>query len=111
MRRRSPMYAIVEIQGHQYVVEEGTVVEHELIRGAQPGERVVFDRVLMLRNGEGIQIGRPYLDGVRVVGEVEAVGKRPKVLIQRFRPKKGYRRLRGHRQPFMRTRIVTIERA
>ncbi len=105
------MYAIVEIQGHQYKVEEGTILEHELIRGVQPGETVVFDRVLLLRNGEGIQIGQPYLEKVRVVGEVEAVGKRPKVLVQRFRPKKGYRRLRGHRQPFMRTRIVAIERA
>jgi large subunit ribosomal protein L21 len=105
------MYAIVEIQGHQYKVEEGAVVEHELIRGVQPGERVIFDRVLLLRNGEGIEIGRPYVERVQVVGEVEAVGKRPKVLIQRFRPKKGYRRLRGHRQPFMRTRIVSIERA
>lgn len=105
------MYAIVEIQGHQYRVEEGTVVEHELIRGVRPGERVVFDRVLLLKNGDGVRVGRPYLEGVRVVGEVEAVGKRAKVLIQRFRPKKGYRRLKGHRQPFMRTRIVSIERA
>lgn len=105
------MYAIVEIQGHQYRVEEGASVEHELIRGLGPGERVVFDRVLLLRNGEAIEIGRPYLADVRVVGEVEAVGKRPKAVIQRFRPKKGYRRLKGHRQPFMRTRIVSIERA
>lgn len=105
------MYAIVEIQGHQYRVEEGTTVEHEPICGVQPGDRVVFDRVLFLRNGEEIRVGRPYLEEVRIVGEVEAVGKRPKVIIQRFRPKKGYRRKRGHRQPFMRTRIVSIERA
>ncbi len=105
------MYAIVEIQGHQYRVEEGTVVEHEPIVGAEPGSKVVFERVLLLRNGENIEVGRPYLEAVRVVGEVEAVGRRPKVLIQRFRPKKGYRRLKGHRQPFMRTRIVSIERA
>ncbi len=105
------MYAIVEIQGHQYKVEEGAVVEHELIRGVEPGEKVVFDKVLLLRNGDEVWIGRPHLEGVRVVGQVKEVGKRPKVVIQKFRPKKGYRRLRGHRQPFMRTRILSIERS
>ena len=104
------MYGVVEIGGKQYFVEPGLELIHEVIPGAKVGERVTFDRVLFLRNGEKIEVGQPYLPGVRVVGEIQEVGKLPKVIIFKFMPKKGYRRKRGHRQPFMRTRIVAIER-
>ena len=104
------MYGVVEIGGKQYFVEPGLELIHEVIPGVQVGERVTFDRVLFLRNGEKIEVGQPYLPGVRVVGEIQEVGKLPKVIIFKFMPKKGYRRKRGHRQPFMRTRIVAIER-
>jgi len=104
------MYGVVEIGGKQYFVEPGLELIHEVIPGVKVGERVTFDRVLFLRNGEKIEVGQPYLPGVRVVGEVQEVGKLPKVIIFKFMPKKGYRRKRGHRQPFMRTRIVAIER-
>ncbi|MGQ9700154.1 MAG: 50S ribosomal protein L21 [Candidatus Bipolaricaulaceae bacterium] len=104
------MYGVVEIGGKQYFVEPGLEVVHELVPGVQAGQKITFERVLLLRNGERIEVGKPYLSGVRVVGEVQEIGKLPKVFIFKFMPKKGYRRKRGHRQPFMRTKILAIER-
>ncbi len=104
------MYAVVEIGGKQYRVEAETEIVHELLPAVSVGERVTFDRVLLVRNGEGVEIGRPFVSGVHVVGQVTEAGRGPKVLIQRFSPKKGYRRKKGHRQPYMRTRILAIER-
>lgn len=104
------MYGIVEIGGKQYYVEPGVELVHELIPGVNPGDKVTFDRVLLLRNGAGLAVGRPYLADVRIVGEVVEVGKLPKVIVFKFAPKKGYRRKKGHRQPFMRTRILEIQK-
>ncbi|HAZ27134.1 TPA: 50S ribosomal protein L21 [Candidatus Acetothermia bacterium] len=104
------MYAVVEIGGKQYRVGTEDEIVHELIPGLNVGDKVTFDRVLFVRNGAGVEIGRPYLDSVQVVGEVLESGRGPKVIIQRFSPKKGYRRKKGHRQPYMRTRILTIEK-
>ncbi len=104
------MYGIVEIGGKQYQVEPGIEVTHELIPGVEVGQKVRLDRVLLIRNGDGVTVGRPYIRGAAVVGEVVEVGRGPKVVIQRFIPKKGYRRKRGHRQPFARTRILAIEK-
>lgn len=104
------MYAVVEVGGKQYRVEANAEIVHELLPNVNVGDKVTFERVLLLRNGAGVQIGRPYLAGVRVVGQVTEAGRRPKVIIQRFSPKKGYRRKKGHRQPYMRTRILAIEK-
>lgn len=104
------MYAVVEIGGKQYRVEEKAEIVHELLPAVAVGSQVTFDRVLLVRNGKGVEVGRPYVPGVQVVGEVVEAGRGPKVVIQRFVPKKGYRRKKGHRQPYMRTRILAIRR-
>lgn len=98
------------IRGKQYRVETEAEIVHELLPVVSVGDTVTFDRVLLVRNGEGVEIGRPYLTGVEVVGEVKETGRGRKVIIQRFSPKKGYRRKKGHRQPYMRTRILSITR-
>lgn len=104
------MYAVVEIGGKQYRVEAQTEVVHELLPAVAVGDKVTFDRVLLVRNGTEVEIGRPYVAGAKVVGEVLETGRGPKVIVQRFSPKKGYRRKKGHRQPYMRTRILAIEK-
>jgi large subunit ribosomal protein L21 len=104
------MYAVVEIGGKQYRVEPEAEIVHELLPTVNVGDKVTFDRVLLVRNGAGVEVGRPYLTGVKVVGEVVESGRGPKVIIQRFAPKKGYRRKKGHRQPYTRTRILAIEK-
>ncbi len=104
------MYAVIEIGGKQYRVQPGENVVHELVPGLQPGDEIIFDRVLLVRNGEGVQIGRPYVESAKVGGEVVEIGRHPKVIVQRFKPKKGYRRKKGYRQPYMKTVIRTIEK-
>jgi len=105
------MYAVIETGGKQYRVEEGTVLEHERLEGVAVGHAVEFDRVLLLVEESGtVRVGAPYLEGVVVKGEVQQDDRGPKVIVYKYKSKKGYRRKAGHRQPFMATAITAIER-
>jgi len=104
------MYAVIETGGKQYRVEEGTVLEHERLDGVEVGQTVGFDRVLLLVEDGKIRVGTPYLENVVVKGEVRRDDKGPKVVVYKYKSKKGYRRKSGHRQPFMATAITAIER-
>ncbi len=103
------MYAVIETGGKQYHVEEGTLLEHELLGGINPGDAVTFDKVLMLVTDDEVKVGDPYLKDVSVKGEVKEEGRGDKVTVFRYKSKKGYRRKKGHRQPYMRTLITAIE--
>jgi large subunit ribosomal protein L21 len=100
------MYAVFEDGSRQYRVSEGDVVKVDY-RAAEPGARVEFPRVLLYQGGEGLQIGRPALEGYRVLAEVVAHPS-TKLYIQHFRRRKNYRRLRGHRQPYTSVRVRSI---
>ena len=100
------MFAVFEDGSRQYRVSEGDVVQLDFRDGAE-GTRLEFGRVLLYQNNDDLQIGRPYLDGARVVGEV-AEQTKIKLYIQKFRRRKNYRRLRGHSQPYTRVRIRSI---
>jgi len=104
------MYAVIETGGKQYRVEEGTVLEHERLDGVEVGQTVDFDRVLLLVEDGKVRVGTPYLGNVVVKGEVRRDDKGPKVIVYKYKSKKGYRRKSGHRQPFMATAITAIER-
>lgn len=101
------MYAIIATGGKQYRVEEGRFVDVELLP-QNVGDAVVFDRVLMVNNGTEIKVGSPVIDGAKVTGTIQKEGKAKKVIIYKMRPKKHYRRKRGHRQPFARVMIEQI---
>ena len=103
------MYAVIETGGKQYRVEQGTLLEHERIDGLQAEDEVVFDRVLMLVNDGDVRVGTPHLDGVTVKGRVLAEERGDKVIVYKYKSKKGYRRKQGHRQFVMRTEITGIE--
>jgi large subunit ribosomal protein L21 len=100
------MYAVFEDGSRQYRVSEGDVVWVDF-RDVDPGSRVEFERVLLYQSGKDTQIGQPTVAGVRVQAEVV---DHPSVkhVIQKFRRRKTYRRLRGHRQPFTSVRIRSI---
>jgi large subunit ribosomal protein L21 len=105
------MYAVIETGGKQYRVEEGTLLEHERLEGVEVGQTVAFDRVLLLVDENGsIRVGTPYLERVVVKGEVREEDRAPKVIVYKYKSKKGYRRKSGHRQSFMATAITAIER-
>ncbi len=103
------MYAIIETGGKQYRVHEGMVLEHEILTGVDVGSDVRFDKVLLVARDEDVQVGAPYVDGAVVTGTVQEQGRGDKIIVYKYKSKKGYRRKQGHRQSFMATKITGIE--
>jgi large subunit ribosomal protein L21 len=100
------MYAVFEDGSRQYRVSEGDVVRVDY-REAEVGAHVEFPRVLLYHDGTTVQVGRPLVEGARVVGDV-VDHPTIKLYIQHFRRRKNYRRLRGHRQPYTAVQIRNI---
>ena len=99
-------YAIIATGGKQHKVAVGDRLRVELLQ-AVVGDSVTFDEVLALQDGQQLKVGRPRLDGARVVAKVVGQDKAAKVLIFKKKKRKQYRRTRGHRQPF--TEVVVEE--
>jgi len=102
------MYAIIESCGKQYKVAEGDVVFFEKL-DAEEGKKVSFDKVVLLSDNGKVQVGDPYVKGIKVEGKVVAHGKAKKILVYKMKPKKNYRRMQGHRQPYTKVEITTIK--
>ena len=102
------MYAIIETGGKQYRVTEGDVVTVEKLT-AEAGETIEFDRVLTVVKDGDVVIGRPLVDGAKVVAKVVDHGKGKKILVFKYKAKSNYRRRQGHRQPFTKVVIEKIE--
>jgi large subunit ribosomal protein L21 len=102
------MYAIIETGGKQLKVEVGQSIFVEKL-DLEEGSEVVFDRVLAVQD-KSTKIGTPYVKGAKVSGKVEKQGKERKIVIYKYKPKKGStRRKQGHRQPYTRVLIEAIE--
>ncbi|MBQ1489608.1 MAG: 50S ribosomal protein L21 [Eubacterium sp.] len=101
------MYAVIETGGKQYRVQAGDVVTVEKL-GAEVGESVEFDKVLVLSDDEGLKVGAPYVEGAKVTAEVVETGKAKKVVIFKYKSKKDYRKKQGHRQPFTTVEIKDL---
>ena len=100
-------HAIIETGGKQYRVTSGDVIFVEKL-DAEAGETVTFDKVLAI-TGEGENtFGTPYIDGKTVTGTVVKQGKAKKIRVYHMKPKKGYRKTQGHRQPYTKVEIGTI---
>jgi large subunit ribosomal protein L21 len=101
------MYAIIETGGKQYRVAEGDVVTVEKLDAAE-GDSLDLSNVLMLADGDAVQLGKPYLDGAKVTAEVKAHGRHPKVNIVKFKRRKHHLKRQGHRQSFTQLKITGI---
>ncbi|QKJ50580.1 50S ribosomal protein L21 [Providencia rettgeri] len=101
------MYAVFQSGGKQHRVSEGQTVRLEKLDIAT-GETVEFDQVLMVANGDEIQIGAPVVEGVKVKAEVVANYRGEKVKIVKFRRRKHSRKQQGHRQWFTDVKITVI---
>ena len=102
------MLAIIETGGKQHTVEIGRTIKVEKL-GTKAGEEVTFDRVLLFSDGNDKRmIGAPYLSQVTVTGKVVAEGKDKKVIAYKQKQRKGYRRKRGHRQPYAMVEITAV---
>jgi len=102
------MYAIIETGGKQYRVEEGTIIDVELLP-QEKGEAVNFDHVLAVKKDDKLHVGQPYLEGAVVRGKILDHGKGRKIIVFKYKAKKNYRRKQGHRQPYTRVLIEKIE--
>ena len=100
-------HAIIVTGGKQYRVAEGDVIFVEKLN-VEAGETVKFDKVLAVIDDAGSVFGTPVVEGASVSANVVKNGKGKKVRVYKMKPKKGYRRTQGHRQPYTKVQIESI---
>lgn len=100
--------AIIKTGGKQYLVKKGDKIRVEKIEKKE-GEEIVFNEVLLLKKGENILVGKPLVEGVRVIGKITKQGKGKKVIVFKHKARKRYKVKKGHRQPFTEVEIEKIE--
>ncbi|MCH7494447.1 50S ribosomal protein L21 [bacterium] len=100
--------AVVETSGTQMLVSEGITLTTDLL-DKEPGDEVVMDNVLLLIDGDKVTVGRPTVKGAKVTCEVAKHIKGPKLRVQKYKAKKNYHRILGHRQKYTELRVLRIE--
>lgn len=101
------MYAIIETGGKQYKVSEGDIIKVEKLE-VEEGDSYTFDKVLTIADGDNIKFGAPIVSDATVNASVIGNGKAKKVIIYKYKPKKGFHKKKGHRQPFTMLKIEKI---
>ena len=101
------LYAILETGGKQYNVKVGDTIRVEKLP-VNVGESITLDTVLLYANDDNVQVGKPYVSGISVNAHVLEQNRAKKVIVYKYKAKKGYHRKRGHRQPFTKLRIEAI---
>jgi large subunit ribosomal protein L21 len=101
------VYAIIRDRGMQYRVEKGQVVNIDLL-DVEPGSQIELSEVLLIGDGEAVQVGAPLVSGAVVKAEVLGIKKGEKIIVFRYRNKKRYRRRTGHRQRYTEIKISDI---
>ena len=101
------MYAIIETGGKQYKVQVGDEINVEKLAVAA-GDSFSFDKVLSILDGEGSVFGKPTIEGASVAAKVLGDGKAKKVIVYKYKAKKGFHKKKGHRQPFTKVKIEAI---
>jgi large subunit ribosomal protein L21 len=99
-------FAVIETGGKQYKVAEGNTLSVEKLPGHTVGDKVVFDKVLVLDDGTTTKVGTPYIAGAKVEVELIAEGKGKKIHIQKYKSKSRYKRRVGHRQAFAKVKVT-----
>ena len=102
------MYAIIETGGKQYRVSEGDVITIEKLN-VEPGDSYDVEKVLLVENDGQLQIGAPLVEGAKVTLKITKHGRGKKIIVFKYKPKKNYRRKKGHRQAFTMAVVEKIE--
>ena len=103
--------AIIETGGKQYVVTDGTVLNIEKLAAEgslKAGDKVTFDKVMLIDDGAKATVGTPYIEGAKVTGEFIEEGRNPTVTVIRYREKSRSFKKNGHRQPYAKVRITAL---
>ena len=103
------MYAVIETGGKQFQVREQDEIFIELLPETADGAEVIFDKVLLAEKSGGIVVGTPYVKGAEVKATVIKSGRAKKVTVFTYKPKKGEKRKKGHRQPYTKVKIESIK--
>ena len=102
------MYAVIESGGKQHRVEEGEVLQLEKLDAAA-GDKVKFDKILLVGEGGSVKIGKPYVEGSQVEAKVLKQGRGEKIKIIKFNRRKHFKKQQGHRQSFTEVEITGIK--
>ena len=102
------MYAVIKTGAKQHKVTEGDVLSVEKLIGDK-GDEVVFNEVLMVSDDKEVKIGRPFVEGAKVVGEIIAQKKGPKLIVYHMKRRKGFHKKTGHRQNLTSMKITKIK--
>ncbi len=102
------MHAVIKTGGKQYIVKPGDIIDIEKISG-EPGEEVNFEEVLLVSaDGEDVKVGSPVVESARVEGRIVKQKKGEKIVVFKFKRRKGYRKKAGHRQNLTSVEITSI---
>ncbi len=104
------MYAVFESGGKQHRIQKGDVIRVEKL-AAEAGDTLSFDQVLLVGEGDSVQVGAPFVKGAQVVVEVVSQGRGKKITVIKFKRRKNYRRKQGHRQDYTAIKVVDIKAA
>ena len=102
------MFAVIETGGKQYKVSEGDIIFVEKLE-VKEGDTIVFDRVKALSNGQSFEVGTPVVEGAKVTAKVLKNGKSKKIYVMKYKSKKNEKKKIGHRQPYTKVQIVSVE--
>ena len=102
------MHAVIKTGGKQYIVKPGDIIDIEKISG-EPGEEVNFEEILLVSaDGEDVKVGSPLVESARVEGRIVRQKKGDKIVVFKFKRRKGYRKKAGHRQNLTSVEITGI---
>ncbi len=103
-------FAVIQTGGKQYKVSVGDVLKIEKLDGDhKKGDKIVFDKVLMVDNGSDTTLGTPYIDGAIVEATFEEAGRNKKIDVIKYKQKSRYFKKNGHRQPYYKVKIAKLK--
>ena len=103
-------FAVIQTGGKQYKVKVGDEIKIEKILGDyKEGDKVVFDKVLLVDNGSDTTIGTPYIEKAKVTGSITKVGRLAKVNVIKYQQKSKYFKKNGHKQPYFQVKIEGLK--
>ncbi|MFA6554072.1 MAG: 50S ribosomal protein L21 [Candidatus Paceibacterota bacterium] len=103
-------FAVIQTGGKQYSVSKGDVISIEKLSDTQKeGDKIVFDKVLLVDDGKNTTIGTPFIEKASVKATVVKIGREPKVVVVHYKQKSRYFKKNGHRQPFVQVKIDALK--